>query len=161
MWSQIKNYKQKGVSLVEVIVSMAVLAILILMFNLGQDQITGQMRIAQEASSFDSLVVAIYQNIREDPSLYRTFHGSVNHPFFSAKEELFDESSNLLNLAWSGSRIVPVDICAPNCPDGRVGFMLRPDDALGRNRYILTIRAINPDAWGDRIETLSLVVNQR
>jgi type II secretory pathway pseudopilin PulG len=156
-----KRDRQSGFSLAETLVTTGIIGVITYLVIQGFGSIGGHINRNQDLASFEYLVSTIYQNVRVNPTLYRMYYGPLTHPFYDENEKFTGANEHLLPRAWSRSTTVPISECGEQCPSGRIGFMIRPDNLLGRSRYILTIKAKHPDYWGDNVQTIQLVVAPR
>ncbi len=136
---------QKGVSLIEMMTAIGILAVGVVMVMRGVDSMQDMTKQTRNMSSTDRQVAMIVENIRTSLGQYQVhFNYSAD-----SKSEALDVDN--LPMEWSAGVERPISndcrvkkICLP----GRYGFIIQPIENY-RGLYEVTLRMTHTD-WKDK-----------
>jgi prepilin-type N-terminal cleavage/methylation domain-containing protein len=135
--------KQRGFTLVEIMLAVAVLVVGAYLTAEGVNQMDSAAKDTRLLSSTERTINAIADNIRTSLGSYQiTYDASV-----ATKNKMLDVAK--LPMAWGPGLIVSVTTCTAtkSCPIGRYGFLITPMPNY-RGLYSVTLRMTTPE-WKD------------
>lgn len=131
-----KQLRNKGFSLIEVILALGILGSTIYFFTVSSSFITKQTADIKRVMSYEKVAVSLYENIRRNIHIYQTTYDPSPFLGITDKVTLLEK----LPLAWNDNGYMDVKDC-PQCK-GRTGFVISPIPGY-RGLYRLVIRFVH------------------
>lgn len=127
-----------GMSLIEVMISSAIVVVALTgmtqIFLSVREQTVKLTKERGKSIEIRNVVASLFAN---------TSHYKIN--FDPDPDAPCKELDKGLPLAWDGTTLTDVADCKPNCPQGRVGFVMQPFPNKGlRGVYLVTLRISHP-----------------
>lgn len=144
--------KQGGFSLVETMIS----AMLIGVVAVGVIQVTSNINNQKEVNITRAALNKYISDIRE------VYNGNIGLYKVNFKPEKFIETEDFETLnttlpyGWDDKKIIEAQDCV-RCK-GRLGFTIYPHSSAYRGLYILKVRVIHPDLFGDSYQDYHLLL---
>jgi len=147
---------QKGFTLLEVMVSMALIGALSYFLVGSSGKIMQDTQVIRHDLALDKVVQRISDNVRENIDLYQITYNQNEFLNKTTKDEL----DAILPLAWDSNVYTTKEGC-PSCP-GRAGFIITPIDGYrGLYRVIIRITHTELITGGDGYKDFVFLVKSK
>lgn len=113
-------YHKKGMSMVELMVASAVLALVMLAAVSGVRFLQSSVQTSHTLKAEQAVILNLVESVRSNPRSIQAFYSNNE---ISVADTLL--SRDQLAIAWSPSQIVNVSECGDNCPKGRMGYVMQ------------------------------------
>jgi prepilin-type N-terminal cleavage/methylation domain-containing protein len=143
--------KNKGFTLIEIMLSLAVLVVGVYLTAEGVNQMNSSAKDTRLLSATERTINAIADNIRTSLGSYQITYDSS----LATKNKMLDISK--LPMAWGPGVIVSVASCTPtkSCPIGRFGYIITPMPNY-RGLYSVTLRMTTSE-WKDAFREFTFI----
>ncbi len=145
-------FNQKGVTIIESLVALALLTIIMLISYSSIQQVKKISAQVSTAESSEKQVLQIIENVRSNMNTFK-----ANYEYYTDEkaEELLAE--NKLAMAWDKNILTTVDKCL-DCK-GRYGYVLQPYEKY-RGLFVLTLKITHKN-WGARVKKYKFLVSAK
>ena len=146
------NLNSKGFTLVEILISLALLGGLIFGVMRGVGYFSGQGAKIEDKLVLQKNILNLVESIQSNVSFYQV---NFNDEEF-VRTTNYKEVKKMLPMAWSKKQYVKAQDC-PQCP-GRIGFSITPLSASYRGMYQLRIRVTHDKLYKDSYRDFLFVI---